>query len=159
MGFAAVTLEGSISSLGLRRPMEREILGSLLQVGRVLLAIFLVLRFGDVTVRGVWKYAFQATAPAVSFWIENVLFAVPLVLIATPARRRRGKLLFLSACSMAVAGLVYRLAAFLIAYDTGAGWHYFPSIGELTVTVGLIAFEVLAIIVAIRLLPILPRTE
>ena len=47
----------------------------------------------------------------------------------------------------------------LVAYDTGAGWHYFPSLGEMTVTVGLIAFEVLAIIIAIRLLPILPAAR
>ena len=52
--------------------------------------------------------------------------------------------------------ILYRLSAFLVAYDTGAGWHYFPSLGEMTVTVGMIAFEVLGIIVAIKLLPILP---
>ena len=64
--------------------------------------------------------------------------------------------MFIAACLLAVAGLLYRLGAYLVAYDTGAGWHYFPSLGEMTVTAGLIAFEVLAIILAIRLLPILP---
>ena len=39
---------------------------------------------------------------------------------------------------------LYRLGAYLIAYETGAGWKYFPSMGELGVTVGLIAFGGLA---------------
>lgn len=156
MGFAAVTLEGAISSMGLRRPFEKEILAQLMQVGRVLMALFLLLRFADLIYRGVLGQAFTLSAPMVTFWLENFLYSVPLWLLATPAARSKAKRVFLSAMAMALGGVLYRMAAFLVAYDTGAGWHYFPSLGEMTVTVGLIAFEVLFIIVAIRLLPILP---
>ena len=37
---------------------------------------------------------------------------------------------------------------------TGAGWNYFPSVTELLVTVGLIAFEILAYIVISRRFPV-----
>lgn len=158
MGYAAVTIEGAISSMGLRRPFEKEILGKLLQVGRFLMVIYLVVRFGDLAYRGALSYAFQPSMPMFTFWLENVLFSVPIWLLASQENRNKAKLIFLSAMSMAIAGLVYRLSAFLVAYDTGAGWHYFPSLGEMTVTLGLIAFEVLFIILAIRLLPILPAT-
>jgi len=157
MGFAAVVLEGIIAAVALERWCERELLGRLAQIGRLLLAIFLVVRFADVAVRGVLGRAFEASAPAATFWLENALLALPLILLSTPARRRRMKLIFVSACAMAAGGVVYRLAAFLVAYDTGPGWHYFPSLGEITVTIGLNAFEVLAFILAIRLLPILPQ--
>jgi Ni/Fe-hydrogenase subunit HybB-like protein len=156
MGFAAVTLEGAISSQGLRRPFEKEILGKLLQIGRILMALFLVVRFGDLAFRGVLGLAFKPSAVMVTFWIENFLYSVPLWLLTSAEARMKSKLIFLSAMSMALAGVIYRLSAFLVAYDTGTGWHYFPSIGEMTVTVGLIAFEVLGIIVAVKLLPILP---
>ncbi len=156
MGFAAVTLESAISAAGLRRPFEKEILGKLLQIGRFLMGIFLVVRFGDLVWRGALGKAFEPSVPMVTFWIENLLFSVPLWLLATAKQRGRSQLIFLSAMAMALAGIMYRLSAFLVAYDTGAGWHYFPSLGEMTVTGGLIAFEVLAIILAIRLLPILP---
>jgi Ni/Fe-hydrogenase subunit HybB-like protein len=53
----------------------------------------------------------------------------------------------------------YRVGGYLVAYETGAGWHYVPSVGEIAVTVGLIAFEILAIIIAIRMLPVLPAAE
>lgn len=159
MGFAAVTIEGAISSMGLRRPFEKEILGKLMQVGRLLLAIFFVVRFADLAWRGALKYLFIPSAPMVMFWIESALMSVPLWLLATPADRMKAKKVFLAAMAMAIGGITYRMSAFLVAYDTGAGWHYFPSLGEMTVTVGLIAFEVLAIILAIRLLPILPERK
>lgn len=156
MGFAAVTLEGAISSAALRRPFEREILGKLLQIGRILMVIYLVLRWADLFYRGAVGTAFTFSAPMVTFWVENFLFSVPVWLLAPQQNRNRSNLIFLSAMSMALAGVVYRLSAFLVAYNTGAGWHYFPSMGEIIVTAGLIAFEVLGIIIAVRLLPILP---
>lgn len=156
MGFAAVVLEGILSSLGLRRAFERELMARLVQIGRAVLAVFLVLRFADLAWRGQLGRAFEASAPAVTFWIECALLAVPLVLLSSPARRRRMARVFLSAAAMALGGVLYRLSAFLIAYDTGAGWRYFPSLGEITVSVGLVAFEVLAFLIGVRLLPILP---
>ena len=159
MGYAAVTIEGAVSSMGLNRPFEKEILAKLLQVGRMLMVLYLVVRFGDLLWRGALGRAFEPSMPAMTFWIETFLFSAPLWLLATKEHRAKARRIFLAAMAMALGGIVYRLSAFLVAYQTGAGWHYFPSLGELTVTVGLIAFEVLAIIVAIRLLPILPAHQ
>lgn len=156
MGYAAVTLEAAVSSQGLRRPFEKEILGKLLQIGRVVAALFLFARLADVLYRGALPYALTPSLPMAMFWLENLLFSVPLWLLAGKANAGRAKYIFLSAMAMALGGIVYRLSAFLIAYQTGAGWSYFPSLGELTVTVGLICFEALGIIVAVKLLPILP---
>jgi len=51
---------------------------------------------------------------------------------------------------------LYRIDAFLIAYDRGPQWHYFPSAPEMLVTLGIIAVEVLAYIVFVKKFPILP---
>ncbi len=158
MGYAAVAIEAAISSAGLRRPFEKEILSKLLQIGRGLVVLFFVVRIGDLLWRGAFGLAFQPSLPALTFWLEMALFSVPLWLVATTEQRGRSRNIFLAAMSMALGGIVYRLSAFLVAYQTGSDWHYFPSLGELGVTVGLIAFEVLFIILAIRLLPILPAT-
>lgn len=159
MGLSAVTLEAGVSSLGLKRPFEREILGKLLNVGRLLAGIYIVVRIADLIYRGAVGSAFQPSLPALTFWIEMFLFSVPLWLLASEASRKQPGKLLLGALSLAFAGILYRLSAFLVAYDTGAGWHYFPSLGEMAVTFGLISFEVVGIIFAIRLLPILPAAE
>lgn len=159
MGIAAVVFEGTISALAFKRPLERELLGKLTFIGAVTSCVFVALRLGDVAVRGEIALALQPTFIAGWFWLENACFIASMVLVVTPASRLRPRRLFLAAASMAVGGLLYRLGAYFIAYETGAGWKYFPSIAELGVTVGLIAFEILAITIAIRRLPILPQVS
>jgi Ni/Fe-hydrogenase subunit HybB-like protein len=156
MGLAAVVVEGTISALALRRPLERELLAKLMQVGRAIIVVFLVARFADLAVRGVLSRLAEPTVVTLMFWIETALFVAPVVVLTGRAGARPQRL-FLAAMAMAVAGILYRIDAYLVAYDTGAGWHYFPSLGEIAVTLGLIATEILAFILAIRLLPVLPR--
>jgi Ni/Fe-hydrogenase subunit HybB-like protein len=158
MGMAAVTFEATLSSLALRRPIERDLLARLMGIGRVLMGVFLVLRLVDLTVRGVWPLAFHGDLVTATFWFETLLFATPIVVLWRPAARRNAQRLFVSAVAMAGAGMTYRLSAYLIAYDTGAGWSYFPSVGEIAVSAGLVAFEVLAFIACVRLLPVLPAS-
>ena len=157
MGLAAVVFEATVSSLAWHRPFERELLAKLMNIGRLLAGLFLVMRFADITVRGVWPYAFQGNVVTAAFWLEILLFAAPIVLLWKPAARRNPQRLFLSAVAMASAGMTYRLSAYLIAYDTGAGWTYFPSVGELAVSAGLVSLEALAFIACVRMLPVLPR--
>lgn len=156
MGLAAVVVEGSVSSLALRRPLERALLGKLMKVAVAVTAGFLIVRFADLAARGALSRLLEPTAVAVMVWIETALFAAPLAMMwgRGGARPRR---LFIAAMALALAGMLYRIDAYLVAYHTGAGWHYFPSLGELAVSIGLVAFEILAFILAIRLLPVMPR--
>ena len=49
-----------------------------------------------------------------------------------------------------------RVNGYLVGFHNGEGWHYFPALPELTLTIGLIAFELLAYIVLVKYLPVLP---
>ncbi len=156
MGLAAVTIEGTATAVSLRRPFERELLGKLMKVGQALAVVFLAVRFGDLAYRGLIPELFVLRTVTVMFWLETATMVASVLLLfgGTLGPRR----IFVAAMLMAVAGILYRLDAFLVAYHTGAGWSYFPSMGELAVTFGLIAFEILAFIIAVRLLPVLPRS-
>jgi Ni/Fe-hydrogenase subunit HybB-like protein len=118
----------------------------------------LVVRFCDLASRGQLLSLFVPRTLTVMFWVETLLFAAPVVLLEGEGRARPQRF-FVAAMSMALAGIVYRIDAFLVAYDTGAGWHYFPSLGELAFSIGLIAAELLAFIIAVRLLPVLPEIK
>lgn len=158
MGLAAVTVEGSVTSLALRRPFERELIGGLVKIGRVFGVVFIAVRFGDLAWRGALPLVVEPRLLTVLFWLETVLFAAPVVLLAGRNMRRPSRM-FVAACSLAVAGILYRIDAYLVAYHTGAGWTYFPSMGELMVTIGLVAFEILAFMIAIKVLPVLPAEQ
>jgi len=159
MGFAMVIFEGTLVSIAFRRPGETPMLMRLSKYMVGLLVVYLVVRFADLAWRGAWGHAFEPGLKGAMFWIENALFALPILLLATAESRGRPSRLFLGAVCMALAGCVLRIDCFLIGYDTGAGWHYFPSLWEVVFTAGAISAEILVYIVAIRLLPVLPALE
>ena len=54
-----------------------------------------------------------------------------------------------------LAGGLYRFDTFLLAFNPGVNFTYFPSVFEILITVGLVAFEVLAYVVVVKMFPIL----
>jgi len=156
MGLAAVTIEGSVTSLSLRRPLERDLIAKLMKVGQALIATFVVLRFADLAYRGHLADVFQIRTLTIMFWIEIALCVGAVVLLLGRGARHPGRV-FVAAMLMAFGGILYRLDAYLGAYRTGAGWTYFPSMGELALTTGPRALEILPFIIAIRILPVLPK--
>ncbi len=157
LGFAVVIFESTLASTAFRRSMEADLLARLTRLMVWLLAAYLVVRVADLVVRGALDNAFAFTIEAVMFWLEMAAFVLPLVLLGTQAARRDPSKRFIGAVALMAGGMLLRINGFLVGYQTGDGWHYFPALPELLVTVGLIAFEVLAYIVFVRTLPVLPR--
>ena len=157
LGFAVVIFEATLASTGFRRTMETDILARLSRIMYWLLAAYVVVRLGDLLLRGALGSAFNATLEAFMFWLEMIAFLVPLALLASASGRANPSRLFVSAVLLMAGGFLLRINGFLVGYETGPGWHYFPALPELLVTIGLIAFEVLAYIVFVRTLPVLPR--
>lgn len=157
LGFAVVIFEASLVSVGFQRPGETPILARLSWIMYWLLAAYLLVRVGDLVWRGALGAAFAPSIEAAGFWVEMLAFAAPLALLASAQARQRRDRLFVSAVLLMLGGFMLRINGFLIGYETGAGWHYFPAVPELMVTIGLIAFEILAYIVFVRTLPVLPQ--
>ena len=86
-------------------------------------------------------------------------FIVPLATLASASARRSASKLFVGAVLLMLGGFLLRLNGFLVGYMTGEGWNYFPSLAELMVTVGIIAFEILAYIYIVRNYPVLPAAQ
>ncbi len=157
MGFAIVIFEATLVSVGFKRPGETAILSKLSRIMYWMLAVYLVVRVGDLAWRGALGAMFVPGFEAFGFWVEMAAFAAPLWLLAAAESRMRPSRLFVSAVLLMLGGFMLRINGFLIGYQTGEGYHYFPSVPELLVTIGLVAFEILAYIVFVRTLPVLPK--
>jgi len=158
MGYAIVIFEATLAAVGFSRDIHEE-LPLLSKIGKIMagiLLVFLALRFGDLAWRGELARLFDSGQRSVMFWIEIALFAYPVLALSTRSSRGRMSRLFPAAASMLAGAVLYRIDAYLVAYDRGPAWHYFPSAPEITVTLGVIAIEVLAYIVFVRKFPILP---
>lgn len=156
MGFSIVVFEAVLGSAGFKRSIKHEMpqLAKIARIVQGFMAVYLVLRLGDILVRGEFGAIFSSGLRSLMFVIEIVLFAAPIVLFSRESNRSSRQGLFVGAVAMLLGGALYRLDAFLVAYDTGPGWHYFPSVSELLVTFGIIAAEILLYIVFVRKLPV-----
>ena len=116
---------------------------------------FIVLRLGDTWYRGDLGLLFGGGGRAGLAALEYAMFLAPVAMLAT--RRSRADLGTLVRASMAMmfAGALYRFDTYLVAFTPGPNWSYFPSVSEMLITVGLVAFEVLAYIVIVKTFPIL----
>ena len=159
MGYTVVIFESTLSSFGFKRPLETSILAKLSLVIPILLVIFLVVRFGDLLMRGQLGLAFSGNLQGNMFLLENILHILPLVILASAKNRKNAKMLFLSACFLMFGGLLFRFNTYLIGFDPGAGWHYFPAIGEQFITYAIISAEILLYMVFVKKLPVLPGQE
>ena len=159
MGYAIVPFESILASRGLRRPMETPLLAKISAVAWSVAVIYLLLRVGDLLCRGALGLAFAMTRDALMFWIEMMLFIVPVVLLANNPNRVHPRMIFISAVSFLLAGSLYRLNVYIIGYHPTAGgtWSYFPSVTEILVTLGIFSLEVMLYLVFVKRLPVLHR--
>ena len=155
MGFAVVVFESVVSSIAFSRPFETRILAPLCGIMVWVMAAFLALRVVDLIRLGALPLAFTGSLEAWSFWVEMGLGVAVLVLLMPQARRWDPRCIFLGASAMLLQGILYRLNCYLIGYDPGNGWHYFPSIGEILVTLGVFSLHVGLYLIFVRHLPVL----
>ena len=155
MGFAIVVFEAVLSSVGFKRPMESFILGKLCTILAWMLLGYLVLRFVDLVWRDAIGYAFDGSTAAIMFWIENIVQIIALPLLFSAGDRPRPQPMFIAGSLLLVGGTLYRVNAYLIGYDPGNGWVYFPSVGEIVLTLGIFSIEIMLYIIFVKHLPIL----
>lgn len=159
MGYAVVLFESCVASSAYRRKIEIQILTPMAKVMLGFLVVYVVVRLGDVIVRGALSTAFMPSIEALAFWLEMACFITPLILIGAEANRRNPAKLFLAGVLLMLGGALLRLNGFLIGYETGDGFSYFPTLAEVLVTAGMFAVEVLGYIIITRRFPVLPRAD
>ncbi len=159
MGFAIVVLESSLAAAAFRRAPETPLLAGLGRIIVGLIVAFLVIRFAAILWQGKLGRIFAFDLGSLMFLIETALFAYPLAVLISPRGRRNAKKLLYAAASMVLAGALYRFDAFLITFDPGPGYSYFPAFPESMVTVGTVAAEIMAYLYFVKKFPVLPREE
>src|SRR5262245_2001339 len=155
MGYAGVVFESALSSTAFKREADTNMLASLAAAIVPVQAVFVALRLGDLVWRGRLGLLFAGDGRAALATLEFVLFLAPVVMLASPDRRRDLGHLFRAALVMIFAGALYRFDTYLVAFAPGPQWSYFPSVPELFITVGLVAGEVLAYVAIVKRFPIL----
>jgi len=127
--------------------------------------VFLALRFVVLGVEGKLGLVFSSGRMGFFFWAEVLVFLAAAAIFMRQGRLGRPHEQLEAALLAMLGGSLYRIDVFLVAYDPGNGWIYFPSVAEILVTLGLIATETVIYVLVVRKFPILagvtpaPRRE
>jgi len=159
MGYAVVVMESTLSSRAFGRRREDKMLASLSGVVSFVLFLFVAFRLGDLFLRGRGPLMVGEGYLSVMFWLEMLLFLVPAIMLAGSRGRARIGTMFRAAMMIALAGSLYRFDSYLVAFNPGPGWSYFPSVPETAITLGLVALEIMVFIWLVKRFPILSGTS
>ena len=147
VGIAMVILESQLSARAFHRGIEINLLKVIASWVPYGSGLYLVLRFGQLTVEGKLGYLFTSGVYSLLFWTEILLLGViPIVLFSQKKVRESPNGLLYGALSVVLGLVLNRFDVSWIAlggriFDTTG---YVPSIFEVLVSFGLVAASVLA---------------
>ncbi len=156
-GYPMVTFESIVVAKSFGREPEMEVLTPLAKYMPVLMGLYLVVKIGDMLARGTYTYLLDNSVQSNSFIVE-VLFGVvlPFTLLLFRKVRRSPGLLFFASTLFVLGILVNRINVFLVSYTPPYIIDsYFPAVGEIFITVGLIAALMFLYRVFVFIFPVL----
>ncbi len=159
MGFSIVVFEASLTTAGMRQPSETPLLAGLGKIILWLLSGFVVIRLVILIAQGKLGMILAGDLSSVIFIAEMALFVIPIVLLSSERARHNSGLLLIAAVTMLLGGAAYRLDAFLVTYNPGPGFSYFPTAPEIMITLGILALELMLYLVIVKRLPVLQRAK
>ena len=145
VGFPMVIMESLITSRSFNLKPETNILSDLGSMVAPLLGIYLAFKVGDMVIRQTFVYLTEISTASVMFTLEMVLgIVIPLRIFLSRSLSKTPLGLFIASILVVLGVLMNRINNFLVAYTPPYEIHsYFPSFGEISVTVGFVALEVL----------------
>jgi Ni/Fe-hydrogenase subunit HybB-like protein len=158
VGFPMVIVESLWASKAFGRKPEMDLLAPLSRAVALLLTVYLAVKVTDMAIRDTHVYLLEGGFEATMFIME-ILFGViiPIVLLSFRKVRRSPGLLFTAALLVVLGVMFNRINVFLVAYKpVYATERYFPHIGEIMVTVGLMSTLIFIYRVMVTVFPVIP---
>jgi Ni/Fe-hydrogenase subunit HybB-like protein len=153
MGSAVVTLEATFSAVAFRRPRETAMLASLSHVAAWIALGWSVFRVLVVALTG--KLGYLASGYGVAFIGEVGLLVVGAAMLLSGSRRSQPAWQVRAAILLLLGGALHRVNTYLVAFNPGPQYSYFPAVPELLITFGIIAAEIAIYVAVVKTFPIL----
>lgn len=136
-----------------------DLLGGIARVAGWVSLLYVAVRLGDLAWSGKLAVAFQWNWRLPFFWLEMALFVGSgLGFLSRKVCASRGRLFIVSMLALAAGG-IYRVDTYLVAYAPAPGAIYFPSVGELFLTMGFASLCIAVYLFLIKKFPILALGE
>jgi Ni/Fe-hydrogenase subunit HybB-like protein len=155
IGLAMVMVESYLSHRAFGKEIEWHILSDFGKFMVVPLLVLAVIKSFDLFQGGGYARLFEATTETGLFWLENLMLIIlPLIFIFGLNASEKPKLLLATAFTMVGGFVLNRLNVSITAMDATARAGYFPTWGEMAVSMGVVTVGVIAFGLAVKYLPI-----
>lgn len=161
VGFPMVIFESMIASRSFKQKIEIDVLSRLGGLVAPILGIYLAFKLGDMFIRETFVYLQEFSVVSVMWTLEVVLgIVIPLRMFLSRAVLKSPILLFIASSLVILGVALNRINNFVVAYTPPYAFgSYFPSIGEISVTVGFIALLVLIYRIYVMIFPVISVPE
>lgn len=156
-GYPMVTFESIIVAKSFSREPEMKILTPLARFMPIFMGTYLAVKIGDMMVRGTYVYLLDGTYQTNAFLVEVCIGVIlPFVLLLSSKVRKSPGWLFFAATIFVVGIVMNRINVFLVSYTPPYKIiPYFPALGEVFITIGLIATLMFIYRVVVFIFPVL----
>jgi Ni/Fe-hydrogenase subunit HybB-like protein len=157
VGLPMVIFESTLAARSFKLKPETEILGKLGGMVAPILGVYLAFKLGDMVIRETFVYLTEFSTASVMWTIEVLVgIVIPLRMFLSPSVLKSPALTFTAAALVVFGVALNRINNFIVAYTPPYAVHaYFPSIGEISVTVGLIALLTLMYRAYVMIFPVI----
>jgi Ni/Fe-hydrogenase subunit HybB-like protein len=161
VGFPMVIFESMIASKSFGLKPEMEVLTPLGYTVAPILGIYLAFKIGDMFIRETFVYLTVLNTASIMFTIEVVVgVIIPLRMFLSKKVLRTPSLLFTASALVIFGVLLNRINNFVVAYKPPYSYGaYFPSVGEISVTVGFAALLILIYRIIVMNFPVISQQD
>jgi Ni/Fe-hydrogenase subunit HybB-like protein len=171
IGLAMIIFESSVSARYFHRGLETHLLEKLARAIPIILAIYLIVRFSQLTLAGDLQYLFKRGLMSILFWAEIIIGSViPLILFAFKKVRQSPAGLLSGAIILLVGMILNRFDVSWLAVKhldpmtyipnlMAFNAHYIPSLPEIFLSIGIFSAGILAFGLAAKYLPLFEEED
>jgi Ni/Fe-hydrogenase subunit HybB-like protein len=160
IGLAMIILESSLSSRYFHRGLEVRLLGKLAKAIPIVLAIYVVIKFSQLTLADSLQYLFSGGLMSVLFWAEILVGSViPMILFSLEKNCRSPRVLLHGAILVLLGMILNRFNVSWFGIHRLTDVSYAPSLMELSISAAIFSFGILTFGLAARFLPLFEDAE
>jgi Ni/Fe-hydrogenase subunit HybB-like protein len=165
IGLSMIIFESSLSSRYFHRGLETHLLEKLAKTIPIVLVIYGLVKFGQLTMAGNLNYLFTSGLMSILFWAEIIIgVIIPIILFSFKRIRQNANGLLIGALFVLVGMILNRfdVSWFAVQHPDPLTYipvfmsnvKYFPTLTEIAVSIGIFSAGILAFGLAAKYLPV-----
>ncbi len=160
VGFPMIIFESLLAANSFKMKPELKLLSGLGKMTAPIIGVYLAFKLGDIFVRESFKYIVVFDVPSWMFLTEIAIMIRAFFMFLSKKTENSPSRLFIASSLVIAAVLLNRINSFIIAYNPFYNpVIYYPSFGEISVTIGCIALLVLAYRAFVIIFPVISHEE